>query len=135
MKKAFFNILTLLLLMVIIASCKKQNDNNNPHIPRTVKFLLYTDQDFSHENNIISFTAFIESPVNKVIWDTLLPPMKISDIPGRIHQIAFEKTVLAGGNSLMKVGFRYSIENVGLSWYIDSSSPGQISKVVDFNFR
>ena len=61
--------------------------------------------------------------------------MKINDIPDRPHQLAFEKTVLAANNSLMKIGYRYSIENVGHSWYIDSSSPGQTLKVVDFNFR
>jgi hypothetical protein len=125
----------MIFLIIIVASCKKQNDKRNHHFPRTVKFLLYTDQNFSHENNIISFTAFIESPVNRIIWDTVLPPMKISDIPDQAHQLTFQKTVFTENSSLMKVGYRYSIEDVGHSWYIDSSSPGQTLKVVDFNFR
>ena len=135
MKIVLVKVVYLVFLMITVASCKKQIDNKNTRVPRTVKFVLYTDQNFSHETNIISFTAFIESPVNRVIWDTLLPPMKISDIPDRTHQLTFEKTVLTARNSLMKVGYRYSIEDVGTSWYIDSSSPGQTLKVVDFNFR
>jgi hypothetical protein len=132
MRRALYSIACLLL--ILIAACKKEI-KHNPPVLRTGTFLLYTDQNFSHESNNISFTAFIESPVNKIIWDTILPPMRISDIPDKAHQIKFEKTVLAGSRSLMKVGYRYAIENVGLSWYIDSSGPGQTSKVVDFNFR
>jgi hypothetical protein len=133
MKILLFNIASLVLLMVLATSCKKQS-SNSPRISTTIKFLLYTDKDFSHENNIISFNAFIENPVTKIIWDTLLPPMTIKDIPDRIHQLVFEKTVLSG-NSLMKVGFRYSIENVGISWHIDSCKAGQSLKIVDFNFQ
>jgi len=38
-------------------------------------------------------------------------------------------------NSLLKAGFRYSIENVGSSWHWDSSDAGETFTIVDFNFQ
>jgi len=106
-----------------------------PEPPRVVQFSLYTDKDFSNDNKNITFTLFIQNPANQMLWDSVLMPMKIKDIPNLAHKLVVEKTVPGNDGSLLKVGFRYTIENVGISWYFDSSSAGENFKIINFNFR
>lgn len=104
-------------------------------VPRKVQFVLYTDKDFSNNNQLITFKLSIEKLPNHVLWDSVLAPMKIKDIPGPTNKWVFEKLVPGNDPSLLKTGFYYSIENVGSSWFIDSFKVGETIKILDFNFQ
>jgi len=138
---ATWSILFIAIIMMGTA-CKKPTTGHTagktpdtPGVPRKIQFSLYTDRDFSSDNKNITFTLFIQNPASQVLWDSVLTPMKIKEIPDLAHKLVIEKTVPGNDGSLLKVGFRYAIENVGISWYFDSSSAGEKFKIVDFNFR
>jgi len=123
--------------ILFAASCKKHSNSpaENPTITRTVKFTLYTDQDFSTTNENITFRLSMQNSLNQSIWDSVLPPMKVKDIPSLAHKLVFQKAVPGNNSGLLKVGFYYSIENVGDSWYFDSSNAGDSFKEVIYDFR
>lgn len=128
---------TVLMIFVGI-SCKKQAidvPSGNSGSTRKIQFVLYTDTDFANDNNTITFAPFIENSANQVLWDSTFTSMKIKDIPGFDHKITFEKIIPDRDSSLLKVGFAYTIENVGTSRYIDSFKVDQTLKVFSFNFR
>jgi hypothetical protein len=118
-------------------SCKKQTTEQPPvyTVPRKVQFVLYTDKDFSDNNQLITFELFIQKMPNQVLWDSVLPPMKIKDIPGPANKWILEKWVPGNEPSLLKTGFYYSIENVGNSWFIDTFKVGETFKTIEFNFQ
>lgn len=118
----------------VIASCTK------PPLPTTttqrkVRFELYTDKDFSSDRDSIFFSVFIQTSGNKLLFDSLLAPMAVKDIPAFSNKIGIDKSLSGYNDSTLKMGFRYSIQDVGNSWFIDSSSAGQSFKLVSFNFR
>lgn len=135
----FLSVVSVLCVSAILGtSCKKQTidrEPDSPGVPRKVQFLLYTDKDFSSDNGNILFTVSIKNSANQVLWDSVLPQMKIKDIPNLEHKIMIEKSVPGNDASPLKVGFYYSIENVGNSWHLDSLNAGETLKVVDFNFQ
>src|SRR5882672_1901736 len=118
------------ILMFSITSCKKYtNGAINAHdFPGVIRFNLFTTKNFSNNMGSIAFSVFIEDST-KTLWNSTLPLMRIKDIPDSANAIVIEKVVPKHNNSLLKVGFRYYIENVGHSWYIDSSNAGQILKI------
>ena len=118
-------------------SCKKQTTVQPPvnMVPRKVQFILYTDKDFSDNNELITFELAIQKTSNQVLWDSVLPPMKIKDIPGPANKWIIEKWVPGNDPSLLKVGFYYAIENVGNSWFIDSFKVVDTFKSVEYNFQ
>ena len=124
------------ILMLGIASCKKYTNGavNAQNLPGIIRFNLFTTKDFSNNPGNISFSVFIEDST-RTLWDSTLPPMQIKDIPDSANALVIEKVVPEHSTSLLKVGFRYIIENVGHSGYIDSSNAGQILKIVNFNFQ
>ena len=139
-KMKFLSTVYIFCVSVILigTSCKKLTtypEHNNPGVPRKVQFLLYTDKDFSTDNDMITFTLSIQNLTNQTLWDSALAPMKIKDIPNLEHKLVAEKIVPANNPSLLKVGFLYSIENVGNSWHLDSLKAGETFKIVDFNFQ
>ncbi len=99
------------------------------------QFILYTDKDFSSDNDIIIFKLSIQNSTNQTLWDSALTPMKIKDIPNLTHKLVIEKSVPGNDTSLLKVGFFYSIVNVGNSWHLEAFYAGETFKVVDFNFQ
>jgi hypothetical protein len=118
-------------------SCKKETTDStteNP-VPRKVQFVLYTDKDFSNNDGIITFELSIQKLPNHVLWDSLLPPMKIKDIPGAANKLVIEKWVPGNDPSLLRTGFYYSIENVGNSWFLDSFKVGETFKSIEYNFQ
>lgn len=136
-KKSVLSILIVSIIM-IGTSCKKYTSGDmrvHPNVPRLVQFDLYTDKDFSHDNNIITFKISIQKATDEVLWDSVLAPMQIKDIPQLAQKLVVEKYVPGNDPSLLKVGFYYSIENVGNSWHLDSFEPGEIFKIVNFNFQ
>ena len=125
-------------IILIGTSCKKESTEemlNKRVTLRKVQFVLYTDKDFSSDNHTITFKASIKKSGNQVLWDSTLAPMKIKDIPNVAHKLIVEKTVPGNDPSLLKVGFYYSIKDVGNSWYLNAFNVGETFKVVDFNFQ
>ena len=134
MKILFINAVTLFSL--ILGSCKKTDTPTDvdPGIERTIRFQLYTDKDFSGETSNIKFSIFIRN-AHTTLFDSSLAPMQIKDIPDAGHKIVIEKTVSGNGNTDLSAGFNYEIENVGLSWYIDTSKAGNAFKLIDYAFQ
>ena len=131
--------ITCAVLIMNFTACRKPTEMKPAgklELPRQIQFQLYTDKNFANDNNNILFTLFIQNTrTNRVLWDSLLPVMKIKDIPDLAHKMVMEKTVPEDNGALLKVGFLYSIENVGNSWYFDSSKTDQPLKIVAFNFK
>ncbi len=133
----FFSISIVVLLIVTTESCKKtypSSDGENPGNGRKVLFQLYTDKDFSNETSVIKFSIFIRN-ARTTFFDSSFAPMQIKDIPDAAHKLVIEKTVLGTGNSDLAAGFNYEIQNVGHSWYIDTSRAGNALKVIDYAFQ
>src|SRR5215510_13836843 len=133
MKNNFFNVCLLLTLCITIASCIKDGSNVNPMPPdsgRTIRFVLYTDQDFSDDTSVIDFTIFIkkgsvyvgDTVASNLLFDSAFAPMRIKDIPDPAHKIVVEKKVIGYDDAELTAGFIYTIVNVGNAWHIDSSS-------------
>ena len=123
---------------MIVVACKKQETGNSPKsapIHRTIQFVFYTNKDVSGDQHNISFDLFIENSKHDILWDSALAPMKVKDIPAAENKIIVQKLVPNDDNSLLKVGFHYSIEDVGNSSHFEPSIPGQVFKIVDFNFQ
>lgn len=123
------NVLCLAVL-VFVLSCS--NDKYVAPQQRTIRFELFTDQDFSQDSNSIIFMPSV-SAGNTVLWDSTFNAMLIKDIPGGANKIVFEKKIDA--TSELKAGFRYSIENVGISWHYEQVLTSESSKVISFNFK
>ena len=139
-KMKFLSFMSIFCVSTILVgtSCKKQTMDpipGNPEVHRKIQFALYSDKDFSNDNGNITFTLSIQKLTSQVLWDSVLPQMKIKDIPDVAHKLVIEKLVPNNDNSLLKVGFRYAIENVGSSWHWDSSDAGETFTIVDFNFQ
>jgi hypothetical protein len=124
-------------LSVIVISCKKQypyGTVGNPYNSRKVRFQLYTNQDFSGNSSIIHFSIFI-GKANNTLLDSSLAPMQIKDIPDSMNKIIIEKTIPGNDNADIEAGFRYEIQNVGNSWFIDTIRAGSTFKVIDYAFQ
>lgn len=120
-----------------IVSCKKQYpiaNNVVPDNPRKIRFQLYTNQDFSGNGSLINFSIFIKK-ADRILFDSALAPMQIKDIPDAAQKIVIDKVILGNENSDLAAGFRYEIQNVGISWYLDTSKAGNALKVIDYAFQ
>jgi hypothetical protein len=154
----FLSIISILCVSTILieTSCKKQISDDasakqitdgastkqitdevstNQGNLRKVRFVLYTDQDFSSDNDSIFFRLSIQKSRNQTLWDSMLAPMTIKDIPDFEHRLIVNKLVPGNDTSLLKVGFYYSIKNVGNSWHVEPFNVGETFKVVKFNFH
>ena len=133
-------VLSILIVSVIMIgmSCKKYTSDHSgidPTVPRLVQFLLFTRSDLSNDNTGVTFTLSIKKPTGQVLWDSVLPPMKIKDIPDLDRPLFIEKFVPGNDPSLLKVGFFYTIENVGNSSFTVPFEPGETLRKVGFNFQ
>jgi len=127
----------MLTVVVILGSCKKNYSSADVMYPgndRKIRFQLYTSQDFSGNTSVISFSLFIRN-ANRILLDSALAPMQIKDIPDAAHKLVIEKTVTGNDNSDLAAGFRYEIQNVGNSSYIDTSKAGNTFKIIDYAFQ
>jgi len=135
MKIYFISIVVLLIVSMV--ACKKSypsTNGENPPIDRKFRFQLYTDKDFSGETSVITFSIFIRN-ARTGLFDSLLTPMQLKDIPDAAHKLVIEKTVPGDVNSDLAAGFRYDIQNVGHSGYTDTSKAGSNFKVIDYAFQ
>lgn len=133
MKLPYILPILAVITLLTISSC--QNNDPGPNAIRKVQFSLYTNKDFSSDNGIITFRASIQNDKNQTLWDSTFAPMKLKDIPKVAQKIMVEKKVPGNDPSWLKVGFYYSIENVGTSWYLDKFEAGETLKKIDFNFQ
>lgn len=125
------------ILVLLAASCKKQTIQAIQEVPvsRNIKFIIYTSENFSNNNSNITFTLTVRNIASRIIWDSVLPPMKIKDIPDRQHTVTIEKKLEHDPSAALRVGVIYAIEHVGISWHYDSLRSGELNKIIDFNFR
>jgi hypothetical protein len=124
------------MCLAVLASCKKYAGGTNDYnhgVSRTIQFLLYTRNNFADNNHTITFTASIKDQADRVLWDSVMPSILIKNIPDFDHKINFAKTV--NNNSILKVGFYYTIQDVGYSWFIDTCGKNTLFKTVDYNFQ
>jgi hypothetical protein len=132
--KRYSPLLVLLFAtMVFATSCKKEATQARPNAERTIKFSLYTERDFSSDNDNITFSLFIKNHSN-TIFDSALATMRVKDIPNLANKLVFIKSV-SGDGSELAAGFNYSIENVGMSWYIDTCGAQELFKEINFSFK
>lgn len=134
------SVLSILIISIIMigTSCKKYTSDymhGNPIVPRLVQFVLFSNNELSNDNNTITFTLAIKKPSGEVLWDSILAPMKIKDIPTLDHPVFVEKYVPGNDPSLLKVGFFYTINNVGNSSFTVPFESGETLKKVGFNFH
>lgn len=138
-KSVQVNAILIISLVSLISSCKK---NQLPAVskgipnsqPRFVRYELYTNEDFTGNRANIRFSLFMRAN-EKTIFDSSLATMQIKDIPDSTHRIIIEKQVPGNDPSTLTVGFNYEIENVGMSWYLESFSMGDSLKVLRYPFR
>ncbi len=135
-----YTALSILIVSIIIlgTSCKKYTSDYKPFdptVPRLVQFLLFTRSESSNDNSTVTFTLAIKKTNGDVLWDSVLAPINIKDIPGLDHPLFVEKYVPGNDPSLLKVGFLYTIDNVGNSSFTVPFEPGETLKKVGFNFQ
>jgi hypothetical protein len=137
MKKNIVLSILIVSIIMIGTSCKKYTSAYIPHnaIPRLVQFVLFTNSDLSNDNTLVTFTLAIKKPTGEVLWDSVLAPIKLKDIPSLDHPVFVEKFVPGNDPSLLKVGFFYIIENVGNSSFTVPFEVGETLKKVGFNFE
>lgn len=118
----------------LIVSCKKEKHAPAPVPTRTLKFILYTDKDFSDDEHNISFALHVVRIGNYPSFDSTVTSFKIKDIPHKANQLVFEKKVPDDGTTLT-VGFVYTIEGIGVGWHLDTLGANQKSKTIEYPFE
>lgn len=134
-------ILTALSIITIIGlntSCKKGNPQQPATSPiKTIRFVLYTNKDFSSDNDTVSFKLVIRNNAgtiqSRTIFDTTLATIRFKDIPGPMHKLIFEKKVPNDG-TLMEAGFIYSAW-FGVGSRFDTVGVGEKLKVFEYPFQ
>src|SRR5579872_2465768 len=93
------------IFLTVIVSCKK---NATPPIPRSIRYILYTKEDFSNVKDTIRFRLRMQTTgaAGRVLLDSNIAPMKVSQVPDSLHRLIFTKTVPAAyQNEKLVVGF------------------------------
>ena len=138
MKK--FPPITLVVFAVICltTACKKENPvTARPPVAtsyRNLKFILYTNKNFSGNNDSISFSLHVSNGNKTISFDSTVFSAEVKDIPDKAHQLVFEKKIPDDGTSVA-ADFFYSIKNVGMSWYLDTCAANEKMKVIEYPFQ
>jgi hypothetical protein len=135
--KRTFYILPALVAAFLIVSCKKEKQQQPGPVPvsgRTVKFILYTNKDFSQNTDSIYFSLSIHNQSKSIAFDSVLAARSIKDIPNKANALVFSKTVPDDG-SILLAGFFYTIKNVGSSWSLDTVGAHEKIKVIEYPFQ
>jgi len=122
-------------LMAGLWSCKKHTEKPPHNIPpvRTVKYVVYTSRDYSNNNSLVTIKLRMLAG-NTFLWDSVLAPMQLKNIPGPDNKLIVEKKVPGNNNTELSTGFYFSIENVGDSWYYEKFNAGESWKTVSLDF-
>jgi hypothetical protein len=135
--KRFLTILPILIAVGITISCKKQRAQQPAISTKTVRFILYTDKDFSTDEDTVSFALTIRNNYGSVnsrsIFDSTLATIRFKDIPGPSNKLIFEKTVPDDG-SVLSVGFIYT-DRFGLGSNFDTVGINEKLKVFEYPFQ
>jgi len=134
----FYSITALIVAAICLTtSCKKEKSTPapapTPVATRTLRFILYTNQDFSNDNHNISFALHIDDGVSAP-FDSTVYSTQVKNIPDKAHQLVFEKKVPDDGKTLT-AGFTYAIQNVGFSWHLDTVASNEKQKVIEYPFE
>lgn len=124
-------------LLLLTGSCTKNDDNQYcmPDTPvRKVRYELFTDQDFSGLQELITFHVNMQLG-DRAIFDSALAPMRVEDIPDSSHRIIIEKQVPDDVTETLAVGFTYAIDEVGNAVFREPFPAGDTLKIVRFSFR
>lgn len=136
--KKYLTITCLAWMLLMAGSCRKDDGDQYgqamgaPPV-RKVRYELYTNQDFSKNQENIHFGLFMRTHDGS-IFDSALAAMKISDIPDSLHRIIIEKLVPNCNPDTLIVGFNYVIDDVGVSSHQELFPAGDTLKVVRFSF-
>jgi len=135
----FYSTMALIVAVICLTtSCKKEKPAPTPQpapvATRTLKFILYTNQDFSTDEHNISFALHISNHNSGIAFDSTVVSFKVKDIPHKANQLVFEKKVPLDGADLT-AGFTYMIENVGYSWHLDTVAANEKQKVIEYPFE
>ncbi|GAB2977937.1 hypothetical protein GCM10027049_11580 [Mucilaginibacter puniceus] len=128
------SILLAFILPLIISSCQKQGIQTVHYGNRTIKFILYTNKDFSNDKDTIKFSLTIRNQEQTFAFDSALTAMRVKDIPNPTNKWTFTKTIPNDGTILI-AGFNYYIKNVGYSWFLDTVGVNQQVKTIEYPFQ
>ena len=136
--KRLFTFLSIFTAICLTISCKKQASPRPAASSRqTVRFILYTNEDFSTDEDTVSFALTIRNnsgTINsRTIFDSTLATRRFKDIPGPSNKLVFEKTVPNDG-SVLTVGFIYT-SRFGVGSHFDTVSTNEKLKVFEYPFR
>lgn len=136
--KRSLTFLSILTAVCIIISCKKQDPQKTITSPtQTVRFILYTNEDLSTDEDTVSFALTIRNNAGTInsrsIFDSTLATRRFKDIPGPANKLVFKKTVPNDG-SVLKVGFIYT-DRFGVGSHFDTVSANEKLKVFEYPFR
>ncbi|HEY9001900.1 MAG TPA: hypothetical protein VIM89_11150 [Mucilaginibacter sp.] len=135
--KRFAGTLLVLAAISFIISCKKEKSQPAAASSKTIKFVLYTNEDFSTDEDTIRFALTIRNNAGTIksrsIFDTTLMLMKIKDIPGPSNKLVFSKTVPDDG-TLLEAGFIY-YTRFGVGSKFDTVSTNEKLKVFEYPFQ
>jgi len=95
---------------------------------------LFEELGFSGNEEKITFSLLIKNH-SGILFDSTLSPFKIKDIPDSTAKLVFDKNVPNDDGSELAAGFRYDIDGVGNSSYLDTCSAGEMFKAIDFSFK
>jgi hypothetical protein len=137
MKRAL-TILSVFAAVCITIACKKQNAQPPAaSATKTVRFILYTNEDFSTDDDTVSFALTIRNNAGTVntrtIFDSTLTTRRFKDIPGPSNKLVFEKKVPNDG-SILLVGFIYT-SRFGIGSRFDTVSTNEKVKIFEYPFR
>lgn len=130
--------LVIFIAACIIISCKKEKPQPPVASPtKTVRFILYTNEDFSNDEDTVSFALTIRNNAGTIksrsIFDTTLATRRFKDIPGPSNKLVIEKSVPNDG-SVLSVGFIYTAK-FGVGSHFDTVSTNEKLKVFEYPFR
>ena len=129
--------LLVLAVIFLLASCKKEKTTPVVASAKTIKFVLYTNKDFSTDDDTIRFSLTIRNNAGTIkarsIFDSTLAVMKIKDIPGPSNKLVISKTVPDDG-SVLEAGFIYSTK-FGIGSDFDTVSTNEKLKVLEYAFQ
>ena len=144
-------VISVFVAICISVSCKKEKvqstiekaqppvETTQPPVPstRTIKFILYTNKDFSTDDDTISFLLKISNNIgtsqSRTVFDSTLATIRLKDIPGPSNKLVFSKT-LPNDGTVLSAGFVYTTR-FGYSWFLDTCGVNQKSKVIEYPFQ
>ncbi len=133
MRKIITLSVLILTMGYFVTSCKKDTIKAGQNT-RTIKFLLYTNKDFSNNTDSIKFNIRVSNESKTIAFDSVVKAIQIKDIPGPSNKFVFTKAVPDDG-TMLTAGFIYTIKNVGISWYLDTVGVNRKEKTIEFAFQ